>query len=236
MNFEKLKKPTLSKEKILENNQRVVDRLYKKEIKKIKEKNKFVPEIISYKDNLKKRHKISFKHNVLSKEREVNYNDRDKFNKEELKKDINITDSPPNLEDLSNKQNSVKGFSVHYNLEKNDFSQYIEDKNNKKYESDIFKLTEEYTDDKQSIKDILKSDRENDKTSNLNEKKEEVVELIQMNEDNEKSRRFNEFENKENSEEILIKSNRGVVDDNTKSHHVEVKSKTLQNLLSKSKK
>ena len=41
MNIEKLKKPLLSKEKILENNQRVVDRLYKKEINKIKEKNKF---------------------------------------------------------------------------------------------------------------------------------------------------------------------------------------------------
>ena len=64
-------KRTLSKEKIKENNQRVVQRLYNNEMEKLKRKNmnkKELQAVVTYKENLRKSHKISFKKNYFSNE------------------------------------------------------------------------------------------------------------------------------------------------------------------------
>lgn len=206
---ENVSKPALSKEKIDQNNKRVVERLYKKEIEKIKKKNE--PEIVSYKDNLKKRHKISFKQKNLLKEQQAD----NKQNLNENKDDCNAIEIAQEEKALNNKHVLIKDSSyiVQYTQDKNNLSQSV-DSIEEKQTKTLGEI------DQSRVSEEIKETTTLKQSYNLFSKRESVVENKNVND---------EFSFKP---EIELK----VLEDPPKSYNVGIKSKTLQNLLNKCKK
>jgi len=207
---EPLNKRTLSREKIIENNQRVVQRLYNNEIEKLKRnrsKNKNeLQAVVTYKENLKKTHKISFKKNYFLSENTKNLsndlvqpeeslsNNIEAFIKDNGKHVIQLSEIPVELNNSSKKDTILT-------------------KRNSIVNSNLDQTNQENKDDEMTSRHSITI---NDYKESINQENNKPIESPNI------IHEESESQIKENEE--VCRST------------VEVKSKTLQNLLNKNKK
>jgi hypothetical protein len=207
---EPLNKRTMSREKIIENNQRVVQRLYNNEmekLKRIRNKNKNeLQAVVTYKENLKKTHKISFKKNYFLTENTKNLSNDLVQAEESLSNNIEafIKDNGKHLIQLS---------EIPVELDNSSKKDIIITKRNSIVNSKLDHTNDENLDD-----EILSRH-----SNTINDYKESIIQ-----ENNKPIESPNIIRGETESQ---IKENEEVCKST-----VEVKSKTLQNLLNKNKK
>ncbi len=207
---EPLNKRTLSREKIIENNQRVVQRLYNNEIEKLKRnrsKNKNeLQAVVTYKENLKKTHKISFKKNYFLSENTKNLSNDLVQHEESLSNNIEafIKDNGKHVIQLS---------EIPVELNNSSKKDTILTKRNSIVNSNLDQTNQENKDDEMTSRHSITI---NDYKESINQENNKPIESPNI------IHEESESQIKENEE--VCRST------------VEVKSKTLQNLLNKNKK